>query len=214
MTKRSHEEALQTKKQIMDAAISLFTIKGYKKTSLSDVARAAGVTRGAIYWHFENKGELLIELLQSIAKDKNLVEPLLDAAKENEFDPLGCIRKWLYAHGSNDANLFFSSELVKIASSIMHEIVGEEDLRYKMYELVRNYVYYLKEGIKNAVRRRQLPSDVDIELAAEAINLMLSGYVMSVRQDKAYWTLNRYYRLVDSCLISLVSIKRDSSHYL
>ena len=72
----------------------------------------------------------------------------------------------------------------------------------------------LKEGIKNAVRRRQLPSDVDIELAAEAINLMLSGYVMSVRQDKAYWTLNRYYRLVDSCLISLVSIKRDSSHYL
>ena len=71
MTKRSHEEALQTKKQIMDAAISLFTIKGYEKTSLSDVARAAGVTRGAIYWHFENKGELLIELLQSIAKDKN-----------------------------------------------------------------------------------------------------------------------------------------------
>ena len=107
MPKRTHEEALQTKKQIMDAAVTLFSSKGYEKTSLSDVARAAGVTRGAIYWHFENKGELLIELLQAIAKDKNLVEPLLDSAKESEFDPLGCIRKWLYAHGTNEANLLF-----------------------------------------------------------------------------------------------------------
>lgn len=213
MPKRTHEEALQTKKQIMDAAVTLFSSKGYKKTSLSDVARAAGVTRGAIYWHFENKGELLIELLQAIAKDKNLVEPLLDSAKESEFDPLGCIRKWLYAHGTNEANLLFVSEIAKIGSSALLEIIGEEELHYRMHELVRNRVYYLKEGIKNAIRRRQLPADVDVELAAEAINLMLVGYVLAVRKDKAFWTLNRYYRLVDACLISLVSIKRDMNSY-
>ena len=213
MPKRTHEEALQTKKQIMDAAVTLFSSKGYEKTSLSDVARAAGVTRGAIYWHFENKGELLIELLQAIAKDKNLVEPLLDSAKESEFDPLGCIRKWLYAHGTNEANLLFVSEIAKIGSSALLEIIGEEELHYRMHELVRNRVYYLKEGIKNAIRRRQLPADVDVVLAAEAINLMLVGYVLAVRKDKAFWTLNRYYRLVDACLISLVSIKRDMNSY-
>lgn len=213
MPKRTHEEALQIKKQIMDAAVTLFSSKGYEKTSLSDVARAAGVTRGAIYWHFENKGELLIELLQAIAKDKNLVEPLLDSAKESEFDPLGCIRKWLYAHGTNEANLLFVSEIAKIGSSALLEIIGEEELHYRMHELVRNRVYYLKEGIKNAIRRRQLPADVDVELAAEAINLMLVGYVLAVRKDKAFWTLNRYYRLVDACLISLVSIKRDMNSY-
>ena len=213
MPKRTHEEALQTKKQIMDAAVTLFSSKGYEKTSLSDVARAAGVTRGTIYWHFENKGELLIELLQAIAKDKNLVEPLLDSAKESEFDPLGCIRKWLYAHGTNEANLLFVSEIAKIGSSALLEIIGEEELHYRMHELVRNRVYYLKEGIKNAIRRRQLPADVDVELAAEAINLMLVGYVLAVRKDKAFWTLNRYYRLVDACLISLVSIKRDMNSY-
>ena len=213
MPKRTHEEALQTKKQIMDAAVTLFSSKGDEKTSLSDVARAAGVTRGAIYWHFENKGELLIELLQAIAKDKNLVEPLLDSAKESEFDPLGCIRKWLYAHGTNEANLLFVSEIAKIGSSALLEIIGEEELHYRMHELVRNRVYYLKEGIKNAIRRRQLPADVDVELAAEAINLMLVGYVLAVRKDKAFWTLNRYYRLVDACLISLVSIKRDMNSY-
>lgn len=213
MPKRTHEEALQTKKQIMDAAVTLFSSKGYEKTSLSDVARAAGVTRGAIYWYFENKGELLIELLQAIAKDKNLVEPLLDSAKESEFDPLGCIRKWLYAHGTNEANLLFVSEIAKIGSSALLEIIGEEELHYRMHELVRNRVYYLKEGIKNAIRRRQLPADVDVELAAEAINLMLVGYVLAVRKDKAFWTLNRYYRLVDACLISLVSIKRDMNSY-
>ena len=142
-----------------------------------------------------------------------MVEPLLDSAKESEFDPLGCIRKWLYAHGTNEANLLFVSEIAKIGSSALLEIIGEEELHYRMHELVRNRVYYLKEGIKNAIRRRQLPADVDVELAAEAINLMLVGYVLAVRKDKAFWTLNRYYRLVDACLISLVSIKRDMNSY-
>ena len=130
-----------------------------------------------------------------------------------KFDPLGCIRNWLYAHGTNEANLLFVSEIAKIGSSALLEIIGEEELHYRMHELVRNRVYYLKEGIKNAIRRRQLPADVDVELAAEAINLMLVGYVLAVRKDKAFWTLNRYYRLVDACLISLVSIKRDMNSY-
>lgn len=213
MPKRTHEEALQTKKQIMDAAVALFSVKGYEKTTLSDVARAAGVTRGAIYWHFENKGELLIELMQHLAKDKDLVESLLQAAKENEFDPLGCIRKWLYAHGSSSAMQLFVSEMSKIVNSILLGINGEEELYYRMDELVRSRVYYLKEGIKNAIRRRQLPADVDVDFAAEAINLMLLGFTQVVRRNKGFWTLNRYYRLVDACLISLASIKRDNLHY-
>lgn len=213
MPKRTHEEAQQTKKQIMDAALELFSKKGYEKTSLSDVARYAGVTRGAIYWHFENKGELLIELMQSIAEEKSLVNPLLAAAKETEFDPLGCLRKWLYAHGSSAAMQLFVSELAKIGSSVIMGIIGEEELHSRMLEMIRNRVFFLKEAIRNAVRRRQLPADVDIDLAAESVNLMLVGFVQVLRKDSEFWTQERYYRLVDACLISLMSIKKETKRF-
>ena len=107
----------------------------------------------------------------------------------------------------------FVSEMAKRVNSSLLGINGEEELYYRMDELVRSRVYYLKEGIKNAIRRRQLPADVDVDLAAEAINLMLLGFTQVVRRNKGFWTLNRYYRLVDACLISLASIKRDNLHY-
>ena len=65
--RRTKSEAEQTHNSILDAALTLFDEQGYTQTTLSSVARQAGVTRGAIYWHFENKDEILIALAQAIA---------------------------------------------------------------------------------------------------------------------------------------------------
>ena len=56
--RRTKSEAEQTRNSILDAALTLFDEQGYTQTTLSSVARQAGVTRGAIYWHFENKDEI------------------------------------------------------------------------------------------------------------------------------------------------------------
>lgn len=48
-----------TRDRLLDAAERLFASRGVAKTSLEDVAIAAGFTRGALYWHFSGKGELL-----------------------------------------------------------------------------------------------------------------------------------------------------------
>lgn len=58
MVRRTKEEAEQTRRQILDAARRTFHERGVSATSLEHIARAAGVTRGAIYWHFENKEAL------------------------------------------------------------------------------------------------------------------------------------------------------------
>ncbi len=56
--RRTREEAERTRKAILDASLKVFSTKGYARTRLEDVAREAGVTRGAIYWHFANKAKL------------------------------------------------------------------------------------------------------------------------------------------------------------
>nr|WP_318384659.1 TetR family transcriptional regulator [uncultured Enterobacter sp.] len=64
MAKKTKEDALKTRQQLIDAAILTFSQRGFSNTSLDDIAHAAQVTRGAIYWHFTNKTELFNAIWQ------------------------------------------------------------------------------------------------------------------------------------------------------
>lgn len=61
--KKTKEEALLTKKLIVDKAIKLFKQKGFISTTLDEIANEANVTRGAIYWHFKDKLDIVDELI-------------------------------------------------------------------------------------------------------------------------------------------------------
>lgn len=53
----------RTRDRLLDAALEVFAAKGYRAGSLEDVATLAGVTRGALIYHFQNKQGLLLGLL-------------------------------------------------------------------------------------------------------------------------------------------------------
>lgn len=72
--RRTKEEAACTREAILDAALACFNRQGLSATTLGDIARAAGVTRGAVYWHFEGKQEVLAALRDRVSL------PFLDRA--------------------------------------------------------------------------------------------------------------------------------------
>jgi AcrR family transcriptional regulator len=51
---------------VLLAALDLFSEKGYSHTTFSDIARQIGMTRGAVYWHFDNKPALLAALIEYV----------------------------------------------------------------------------------------------------------------------------------------------------
>lgn len=61
--RRTKEQALETREGILDAAERVFFERGVSRTTLEQVACAAGVTRGAVYWHFRNKSDLFLALV-------------------------------------------------------------------------------------------------------------------------------------------------------
>lgn len=65
--RRTKAEAEETRSSILHAAERVFFEKGVSNASLDDVAKAAGVTRGAIYWHFSNKTDLFLELYNTVS---------------------------------------------------------------------------------------------------------------------------------------------------
>lgn len=60
--RRTKAEAAETRAAILDAAEKMFFEKGVGTSRLEDIAAAAGVTRGAIYWHFASKTDIFLEL--------------------------------------------------------------------------------------------------------------------------------------------------------
>lgn len=58
MARKTKEEAEATRSRLLDAAEEVFHAQGVAGASLADVAQAAGMTRGAIYWHFKDKVDL------------------------------------------------------------------------------------------------------------------------------------------------------------
>ncbi len=90
MVRRTKEDAQETRNRILDTAVEVFNRQGVAQTSLNDVAREAGVTRGAIYWHFANKVAMFDAMIE------RLVCPLMFNAADRDArlaaDPLGFIR--------------------------------------------------------------------------------------------------------------------------
>jgi len=65
--RRTKEEAAVTRATVLEAALAVFSAKGYSATTLDDVAKAAKVTRGAIYWHFKGKADLYNTLVEEMS---------------------------------------------------------------------------------------------------------------------------------------------------
>lgn len=84
--KKTKEEAALTRKELIDASLKVFGRKGYTRTTLEDIAGEAGVTRGAIYWHFGNKFEMFHAVLRELyARFNERIIHIL----ESDQSPLG-----------------------------------------------------------------------------------------------------------------------------
>lgn len=89
--RKTKEEAEKTKATILESALNVFLKNGYSKTSLSNIAENAGYTRGAVYWHFKDKSEILEKLITKFhnrffSKQNYILESSLDPIqKVNEI---------------------------------------------------------------------------------------------------------------------------------
>lgn len=93
MARKTKQQALETRQHILDVALRLFSQQGVSATSLAEIANAAGVTRGAIYWHFKNKSDLFSEIWE--LSESNIGELEIEYQAKFPDDPLSVLREIL-----------------------------------------------------------------------------------------------------------------------
>ncbi len=173
MVRRTKEEAQETRSGILDAAELVFFEKGVSRTSLSDIAHAAGVTRGAIYWHFANKGDLFNEMFERVLLP--LDELKAASLDPQEPDPLGRLMDIFTLTLRNTAAdprrrrvfdiLFLKCEFVEEMGPVM--------ARYQTN--MRDGLAIIQGGLRNAISKGQLPADLDTTRAASMLHAFVGG---------------------------------------
>ncbi len=206
MSKKTHEESLKTRQAILDSAMRLFSRRGFERTSLSDIAKYAGVTRGAIYWHFEDKGHILVDLCDSIAAENHLKEKMDRAASPDETDPLGRLRDWLLSCGDEASIRFYCSAVFALVENIFAGAAGDEATRNRILKFYEQKRSEIREALKNAVRKKQLRPDTDIDLAEDCITMFLCGFVDIIRLGGNDKLIKHYKVLVNRVLDDLQNI--------
>ncbi|CAG2150422.1 TetR family transcriptional regulator [Cupriavidus plantarum] len=173
MVRRTKEEALETRNRILDAAETVFHTRGVARPSLADIAEAAGVTRGAIYWHFKNKSDVFAAMVDRV----NLpVEALCDPERiARHEDPLGGIR---------DICAFVFRQTVvnpqwrRIFEILFHKCEMVQDngaIFERQRQSHKEGVAKIREHLRLAAERGQLPADLDLDFAVNAFHAAIGG---------------------------------------
>ena len=92
--RRTKKESEHTRQDILAAARKVFARQGVTRTTFEEIAASAGVTRGAIYWHFADKTELFFAMREQVAV------PMIDQIDlallhSDGSDPLAGVERFL-----------------------------------------------------------------------------------------------------------------------
>ncbi len=197
MVRQTKENAEITRQRIIDAAREVFLSRGVSRTSMEQIAAQAGVTRGAIYWHFSNKTELFSALREQV------LLPLIDRMDdslllENNDDPLGQIGKFLSGtidalNESSDTRQTF--EIMMVKCEYVEELTAVLEQTLYNCERIAKKIEQLYERAKTKGQLK--PTDSPAILAMDT-HLFFSGLIHLWVKDLD----NKHYRSQATALIS------------
>ncbi|EHM38295.1 TetR family transcriptional regulator [Hafnia alvei] len=204
MARKTKEDAFITRQRIINVAISEFSTQGFASTSLADIASAAGVTRGAIYWHFKNKEELFNEIWQQSARYSLYVSEKIHS--ENKDNPLKALQEtltYILRAAVSDPQ---QKSLMKI---MFHKCEFTKEMTPRSE--IRRMVYFEEERLSNTLKRcvtlNQLPSKLNIEQSVIIVRAYMSGLIENWLLCSENYDLNSNASgLVDN-LITLLKIQ-------
>jgi len=175
MVRKTKAEAAVTREQLLDAAERVFRERGVASTTLGEVAAAAGVTRGAVYWHFRDKADLLGAMCERVTLP---LDAIFEQAADGGTDPLEALRRTAVAAltqlaGNPRVQAVFELVFQSCGSSAELAPLASTKEREQGACLAR-----VEHLVERSIAAGQLPADTDAALAAHALH----AYVMGLMQ--------------------------------
>lgn len=175
MARKTKEEAQETRERLLDAAAQVFCDKGVTNTSLDDIAKTANVTRGAIYWHFRNKTDLMGALWERTKMP--LDEVWGGCCSSAECDPLGRIRRnavYMLRRAVTDEK---TRQVYNILFHKCENVADAEPIQARRLESRTECAPKIQTFFEAAIEAGQLPKGLDARTAMIGFFSYLDGLI-------------------------------------
>ena len=176
MARKSKEDAEKTRQAVMESALDVFSEKGYAKATFDEIAARAGFTKGAVYWYFRNKADLVAALIiEYMGRKYQELRP--EMSEENNLDSLlNYFLLWCRASAKDLRFARFSRFVV----CQMEWSEGVIDRVGKVLDTAKHYhAERINQVLVAAKARGELKDDLDLELVKHIILSTYTGIVFS-----------------------------------
>jgi TetR/AcrR family acrAB operon transcriptional repressor len=179
--RKTKEEADITKQSILDAAVKLFSEHGVAKTSLEKIAKAAGVTRGAVYWHFSSKQDIFEALHDQLHSPFiQVITDGLEAVSPNAIEQLQVVCTELLIELEQNKMKKKIATLFLLRCDYSDEFAQSKE-RYNVKKKQKNGT--LSRYFDKAIKQGVLPENTDSMLLTIGISAYLRGIAVEYLED-------------------------------
>lgn len=173
MVRRTKEDAQATRASLLDAAERLFQTRGVSRTSLADIAKEAGATRGAIYWHFKDKADLFNAMMERVTLP--LCQCLDSANLAATHDPAVSLRDAVIDAFSRIEQC---EQLCRVLQIATHRVEFTEELaavQEHRFNKQGQALCSIAEGLERAFALRSMRPSLPIATAALGLQTLFEG---------------------------------------
>lgn len=169
-----------TANRILIQAMRIFLEKGYHGTSIDDITKAAGLTKGALYWHFGSKEDLLKRIVEEF--ERRFLDGLIQTVKDAQGDILDKMEKFFRY---NAAFSYYNRELCVSFTTLAAELVGAHHGTEPEFKRVyKKYQKFLSNLILQGKKEKIFKKEIDPDLTALIIIAFHDGILIR-------WFMNR-----------------------
>lgn len=189
MVRRTKADAEATRTALLDAAETLFQARGVSRTSLQDIATAAGTTRGAIYWHFKDKADLFNAMMERaiLPMERGFPDPATPV--DQLADPMQSLRDGM-AHVlklmATDERLRRVFEVVSLQVEYHAEMAAVRERHLRMRQ---HYLELTRQMMTVGAAKAGLTLPVPSRSAALGLHFVMDGLKRNWLLDPAAFDL-------------------------
>lgn len=187
MARRTKADALATRHALLDAAERLFEEKGVSRTSLNDIAVAAGATRGAIYWHFKDKADLFNAMMERATGP--LDKLLLDAPPREPTPGVGQVYEAMVEALRRIATDDSLRRVMRIAIHRVEYVQELDAVQARHLTMHRQWLARNRSALERAFAERPWPAAVPPDIAALGLQVLVEGLLQGWLLDTAAFDL-------------------------
>lgn len=208
MPRRTKEEAQATRSALLDAAERVFQRQGVAASSLADIAAEAGTTRGAIYWHFQDKADLFNAMMDRVLLPMETA--IHQSAEAGPGDRLQRARDALVQVLERTASDERTQRVFEIATHKVEYVQGLASVRERHLAVRAACITDLQGALAGAAGERGLGPDFDPCAAAQGLHALVDGLIHNWILDRGAFDLPRVGAMSIDALLAGVVGERGS----